>query len=207
MPVAALVMCLSEPGVSTLFGSAYSTAPLYLSLLSLTYIFPAFGSLSTGNFISSQGKTTFILYITLLSAAIGIPLGYILILQFGVLGLIVTTLIPQIPNAIISLYWIKKHYELTVDWRSSTKILLSSALAAALTYLLILELGFSSFIRLIIGAVFFIFVFGAATLLTQTIDKSDIENLHSMTSGIGIIGKIINRILNIIEKLMETIKL
>ena len=206
VPVAALVMCLAEPAVSTLFGTAYSLAPLFLALLAINYFFPAFGTLSTGNFITSQGKTTFILYLTLLAAAIGIPLGYVLIMQFGVLGLIVTSLVPGIPTTIIPLYWIRKHYELTVDWRSSAKILLSSAIAAALTYVLILELGFSSLIRLIIGVVFFAFVFVAAALLTQTINKSDIENLRGMVSGLGTIGKIFNRVLNIIEKLVETLK-
>jgi O-antigen/teichoic acid export membrane protein len=198
-------MCLSQPAVSTLFGKTYSTAPLFLALLAITYIFPAFGSLSTSNFINSQGKTTFNLYLTIITAAIGFPMGYILILQFGVLGLIATALIAGIPSTVISLYWVRKHYELTVDWRSSAKILLSSAVAAALTYALISELGFSNWIRLIIGIVFFAFVFIAAALLTQTIDKSDIENLRNMVSGLGIIGKIFNRILNIIEKLMKTL--
>jgi O-antigen/teichoic acid export membrane protein len=206
VPVAALVMCLAEPAVSTLFGKTYSTAPLFLALLAITYIFPAFGSLTTGNFISSQGKTTFILYLTLITAAIGFPMGYILIMKFGVLGLIVTSLVTGIPSTVIQLYWIRKHYELTVDWRSSAKILLSSAIAAALTYILISELSFSSWIRLIIGAVFFAVVFAAATLLTQTIDKSDIENLRGMVSELGIIGKIFNYILNIIEKIMKTLK-
>jgi O-antigen/teichoic acid export membrane protein len=206
VPVAALVMCLAQPAVSTLFGKTYSTAPLFLALLAINYVFTAFGSLTTGNFISSQGKTTFILYLTLLTAAIGFPIGYILIMQFGVLGLIATSLVTGIPSTVITLYWIRKHYELTVDWRSSAKILLSSTIAAALTYVLILELGFSSWIRLIIGIVFFAFVFVAATLLTQTINKSDIENLRGMVSDLGIIGKIFNRVLNIIEKLMEILK-
>jgi O-antigen/teichoic acid export membrane protein len=206
VPVAALVMCLAEPAVSTLFGKTYSSAPLFLALLAITYILPAFGTLSIGNFIGSQGKTTFILYLTLLTAAIGFPMGYILILHFGVLGLIVTSLVDGIPTTIIMLYWIRKHYGLTVDWRSSAKILLSSAIAAALTYVLISELGFSSWIRLIIGVVFFTFVFVAAALLTQTINKIDIENLRGMVSELGIIGKIFNRILNIIEKLMKTVK-
>ena len=169
-------------------------------------LYTPFGSLSTGNFISSQGKTTFILYLTLITAAIGFPMGYILIMKFGVLGLIVTSLVTGIPSTVIQLYWIRKHYELTVDWRSSAKILLSSAIAAALTYILISELSFSSWIRLIIGAVFFAVVFAAATLLTQTIDKSDIENLRGMVSELGIIGKIFNYILNIIEKIMKTLK-
>jgi O-antigen/teichoic acid export membrane protein len=207
VPVAALVMCLAESAVSTLFGKAYSTAPLFLALLAIAYIFPAFGSLSTGNLLISQGKTSLILYLTLITAAIGFPMGYILILHFGVLGLIVTSIVDGIPYTIIGLYWIGKHYELTVNWRSSAKILLSSALAAALTYILIYEIGFSSWIRLIIGSVFFIFVFVAAALLTQTINKIDIENLRGMVSDLGLIGKIFNRVLNIIEKLMETLKL
>jgi O-antigen/teichoic acid export membrane protein len=206
VPVAALVMCLAGPAVSTLFGKSYSTAPLFLALLAISYVFTAFGSLTTGNFISSQGKTTFILYLTLITAAIGLPVGYILILRLGVLGLIVTSIVTAIPSTVIQLYWIRKHYELTVDWVSSAKILLSSAVAAALTYVLISELGFSSWIRLIIGIVFFAVVFVAATLLTQTINKSDIENLRSMVSGLGMIGKIFNYSLNIIEKLMKTLK-
>ncbi|MGD0451419.1 MAG: flippase [Candidatus Bathyarchaeia archaeon] len=206
VPVAALVMCLSQPAVSTLFGETYSTAPLFLALLAINYLFTALGSLSVGNFFSSQGKTAFLLYLTLISAAIGIPMGYVLILQFGVLGLIVTSIVSGVPSTIISLYWIRKQYELTVDWVSSTKILLSSALAAILTFILISELGFSSWIRLIIGIIFFAFIFVTASLLTKTIDKSDIENLRSMVSGIGIIGKISTRILDIIEKLMNTLK-
>jgi O-antigen/teichoic acid export membrane protein len=206
VPVAALVMCLAEPAVSTLFGKTYSTAPLFLALLAINYTLPAIGSLSTGNFINSQGKTTFILYLTIITAAIGFPMGYILILRLGVLGLIVTSLVSGIPSTIIMLYWIRKHYGLTVEWRSSAKILLSSAIAAALTYALISELDFSNWLRLIIGIVFFTFVYVAAALLTQTINKYDIENLRGMVSGLGIIGKIFNRILNIIEKLMKILK-
>jgi O-antigen/teichoic acid export membrane protein len=207
VPVAALVMCLAEPAVSTLFGTTYSMAPLFLALLAITYVYTAFGNLSLGNFIISQGKTTFYLYLFLINAAMGFPMGYILIMHFGVLGLIATSLVTPIFTIIIMLYWVKKHYGLTVDWRSSAKILLSSTIAAALTYVLILELNFSSLMRLIIGLVFFTIVFVTVVLLTQTMNKSDIENLRGMVSGLGTIGNIINRILNIIEKLMEILRL
>ena len=130
-------------------------------------------------------------------------MGYILIMQYGVLGLIVASLVDGIPTIIIMLYWIRKNYGLTVDWRSSAKILLSSAVPAALTFMLVSELNFPSLIRLIIGAVFFAFVFVAVALLTRTLNKSDIENLRGMVSGLGVIGKIFNYVLSIIEKLME----
>ena len=202
VPVAALVMCLAEPAVSTLFGQSYMSAPLFLALLSFTYFFPAFGSLSVGNFLSSQGKTTFILYLTLIAVAIGLPLGYALIMLFGVLGLIATSLITGIVTTIIPVVWVRKNYGLTVDLGSSAKIVLSSMVSAALTFLLVSELGFSSYIRLIIGVVFFALVFVAATLLTKSISKFDVENLSSMANGLGIVGKILCRILSIYRKLM-----
>jgi O-antigen/teichoic acid export membrane protein len=202
VPVAALVMCLAEPAVSTLFGQSYMSAPLFLALLSFIYFFPAFGSLSVGNFLSSQGKTTFILYLTLIAVAIGLPLGYALIMLFGVLGLIATSLITGIVTTIIPVVWVRKNYGLTVDLGSSAKIVLSSMFTAAVTFLLVSQLGFSSSIRLIIGVVFFALMFLAVTLLTKTINKSDIENLSSMATGLGIIGKILCRILSIYQKLI-----
>jgi stage V sporulation protein B len=207
VPVAALVMSLAEPATTTLFHNAYPTAPLYLALLSLTYIFPAFGSLSVTNFFNSQGKTKLVLYLTLIAAAIGFPLGYLLIMQLGVLGLIITSIAAGIPTTIIGLYWIKKEYALTVNWQSSAKILLSSTIAATSTYTLITTITFSSPIRLTIGVIFFLLIFITAALLTRTINKTDINNLRDMTTGLGAIGKTINHILNILEKTMQTLKL
>jgi O-antigen/teichoic acid export membrane protein len=207
IPVAALVMCLAEPAVSTLFGQSYGSAPFFLALLSLTYFFPALGSLSSSNFLNSQGKTTFIMYLMLLEVAIGLPLGYVLIMSFGVLGLIVTTLVTGIVTSIIPVVWVRKNYGLSVDWVSSAKIVLSSSVAAIATFLLISELNFSSLIRLIIGSVIFTLIFVAAILLTKTLTKTDVESLSAMASGLGVVGKIFCYVLNIHKKMMEYLRL
>jgi O-antigen/teichoic acid export membrane protein len=200
-------MAVSKPAISTLFVDKYQTAPLFLALLSISYLYVALGSLSAGNLIISQGKTTLSLKFALLTAAIGFPMGYILIMQFGAIGLIVSSLISGLPSFFISLAWVKKHYKVTVDWRSSAKILLSSGLASALTYLFIEQLSFASWVELILGVGVFILVFGSASLLTRAIDRSDIYSLQTMTSGLGLIGKILNRLLNVLEKIMSTLKL
>ena len=207
LPVAALVMCLSQPAVATLFGTTYSSAPLFLTLLAVTYVYTAFGSLTNTNFILSQGKTKFNLCLSLITAAIGFPLGYLLIMHFGVLGLIITTITTGLPSLTIALFWINKHYGLTVEWRSSIKILISSLTTAMLTYALEALLPFSSWIRLIVGLIFFITVFTTATLLIRTLNKGDLENLRAMASGLGLLGKIINIILNLMEKTITTLKL
>lgn len=158
VPVVALVMALAEPGVSVLFGNSYAAAPLFLALLAIGYAYAAFGNLSTSNLINSQGHTNFILKTTILTACVGLPIGSVLVLQFGVLGLIVTSLIEGVPSLVISLYWIRKHYGVTVDWGASAKILFSSALAAAIAFAAVSVVSLSSWVELVLGAAVFVLV-------------------------------------------------
>ena len=206
VPVATLVMSLAEPAVTTLFGNTFAIAPLFLSLLSLTYMNTAIGNLTTGNFIISQGKTRFNFYLQALTAVIGFPLGYFLIMKFGVMGLIAIMLTAGLPSLFISLFWIKKHYELTVDWKSSLRIVLSSLITAALTYALVSHLSLPSYLRLIIGVAVFSLVFILIALLTRAVDESDIKNLREIAKGLGMLEKPISLIINIVDYLRRILK-
>jgi stage V sporulation protein B len=207
VPVAALVACLAEPAVSTLFGTTYNAAPLFLALLALSYVYTAFGNLSFGSLINSQGQTRYILKLSALTGCIGFPLGYALIMNFGVLGLIVTSLTAGIPSLIIGLRFIRKNYGVTVDWSSSAKILVSSAIAASVTYTAISQLSLSSWIELLLGVLIFLIVVVPSILLTKSINPDDIKNLRGMTSGLGVVGRLLNKVLNILERLMTMLKL
>ena len=202
VPAATAIITLAQPAVSTLFGEKYGDAPLFLALLAISYLYSALGNLSLGNLINSQGKTKFNLKLTLVTSAIGFPLSLILIPKFGIIGLIITTLTAGIPSLIIALHWIKKHYSVTVDWTSSTKILLSSGTAAAITYTILSQLSFSSWIKLIIGGTIFLFTFLTITLSIRTVNRSDINNLREMLSELGPLSHLLNFLLNIIEKLI-----
>jgi len=152
------------------------------------------------------GQTTFNLIIAVITAAAGFPLGFILISNYGVIGLIVTALTAGIPGIIASLIFIKKRYSVTVHWKSSAKILISSITAATLTYLLLTQLtAFSSLTRLIIGVVIFTPTYLAAAIFTKTFNTEDINSLREMTSGLGPLRPILNTILNLIEKIMKTL--
>jgi O-antigen/teichoic acid export membrane protein len=201
VPAAAIVITLSRPGISILFPE-YPSAPLFLALLAVNYLYTALGNLSIGNLINSQGQTKFNLKLSLITFAIGFPLSILLISQFGILGLIIITLTAGIPSLIIALRWLKKQYEVTVDWASSAKILLSGALASAITYALITQLAFSNLTALIVGAIVFLLTFIIAIVLTRAITKSDIDNMRNTTTVLGPLARIANLILNIIEKLL-----
>jgi len=202
VPVSAMVIALAQPGIGTIYQNRYVEAPLFLALLSATYLYTALGSLSVSNLINGQGYTTFNMYLSILTAAIGFPLSFLLVSHFGVIGLIVTTLIVGLPSLFISLRFIKKQFGVSVDWVSSAKILFSSAVTAILTYVLIAQLAFSNPIRLLIGIIAFVVIFIIATLFTRTIDRGDITSLREIINVLGPLRKPLRFLLNIIEKLM-----
>ncbi|MEM2099418.1 MAG: polysaccharide biosynthesis C-terminal domain-containing protein, partial [Candidatus Bathyarchaeia archaeon] len=206
IPATAIVMVLAKPGIGVLFPE-YSHAPLFLALLAITYLFTAAGNLSLGNFINSQGHTRFNLLLALLTSAIGFPLSVVLIAKFGIIGLIATSLTAGIPSLIIALIWLRKRYNVTVDWVSSAKILLSATGAAAATYVVVAYLNFSNWVSLIVGVVIFVFTYSLMVLLTRAIDKADINNMRGMLGGLGQLRRPIYFALAIIEKLMKLFRL
>ena len=202
VPITFLVMSLAEPAIHTLFPVGFSQAPFFLMLLSIGYLFTAFGNLSAGNLINSQGDTKYTLKLSVLQIVIGFPLGFVLISQFGIIGLIVSSLTVALPGLALSLNFIKKRYGVSVDWGASGKILLSSAITGVLTYLLVTWLPFISPIRLVIGVVMFVAAFVLIAVFTRTITRADLENIQTLVSGLGPLRKPLHVMLGIIEKLM-----
>ena len=207
VPMTALVMCLAVPAVSTLFGGTYSAAPLFLALLAFQYLFTTFGSLSIGGLLSGQGNTSFILKMAILTLCVGFPVGYVGIIYFGVLGLIVTSLIAGLPSLIWGLLFVRKTYGVSVDWLSSAKILGASAIAASVTFGAITLFSFSSLVELVLGTSIFIIVLVPTALLVRSISRRDISNLIGMVGGLGAVGRLISRVLVFLEKIMDVFNL
>ena len=203
IPVASLVMALSRPAVFTLFGDKFEFTPLFLLMLSSVYLFVAFGSLSVNSLLTGQGKTRVVMKLGLWTAAIGFPLSYVLISQFGVIGLILTTLTAGLPTLVISRVLIWRYYNLTISWVFSGKILFSSAVPAVLTYLVVSYTNFANWLQLIIGVCVFLPIFLVLVLFTKTVERSDVDNLRNMTASLGPLHKIFAFLMNIVEKIMN----
>ena len=203
LPVTIMVMALAQPAIGTIFEDKYVQAPLYLGLLSVIYLFTALGSLSSGNLINGQGYTKYNLKLTLLTVAIGFPLSFVLISQFGIIGLIVTTTVVSLPSLFLSLRFIKKNFGVSMDWVYSAKITLSSATAGILTYVAVTELPFSNPVRLIIGVVIFVIAFLLLAVVTRTLNKVDLANINAIANALGPLRKLLILLLRLIEKLMN----
>jgi O-antigen/teichoic acid export membrane protein len=202
VPVAFMVMALSQPGVSTIFGAKYSHTPLYLALYVVTFVYTAFGYLSIENIIKSQGKTDVNMKLALLSSGIALVLNVVLIPTFGILGFLATNIVSGIPSLVIALWWIKKNYSATINWISSAKILLASILAAAVTYVVTLQLSLPSWMKLIVGAILFLATYLVATPLFGAINKADIRTFQEIVCGLGPLAPLFVLPLSLIERLV-----
>jgi O-antigen/teichoic acid export membrane protein len=203
VPVTAMIMALAQPAINTIFEGKYEQAPFYLALSAVTYLLTALGSLSVGNLINSQGYTKYNLKLTLLTVIIGFPLSFGLISQFGIIGLIVTSLAVGLPSLFLSLRFIKKNFDVSIDWTSSAKIMFSSGTAAILTYISISQLPFSSLIQLVIGVIIFAIAVLLLAAITRTINKADLVNIRQIVNALGPLRKPLVFVVKLIEKLMD----
>jgi O-antigen/teichoic acid export membrane protein len=200
VPATMVLMALSGPIVGTLYGEKYVYAPVFLTIYVIGNLLAVFGSLSSGGLLNGLGETRIPMVQSIVTVAIGLPLGIVLIPMFGITGLIVATVVAGLPSMFWALYWIWKHYKAKADFQSSAKILAASAIAAVMAYLPTVFLNTANWIKLIIGLAIFltVYVFGAP--LIGAICQDDITNLRSMFSSLGIVSKIMNLPLTGAEK-------
>lgn len=203
VPTTLMVVSLSTPAVATLFPGKYEFTPLYLSLYVLLYLYTSIGYLSSGNLIKSQGRTDINLKLAILTTTLGIFLGISLIPAFEAVGIIAANLISVLPTLIIYLWWIKKHYNATIDWKSSTKILAASTLSATVTYTFVAITNLPNWITLILGASLYLTTYIIFSPLIGAINQNDTKNLKEMLKALGPITIILTIPINLIEHLTK----
>ena len=200
VPATMALMALSGPMIGTLYGEKYVYGPFFLTIYVIGNLFVVLGSLSSGGLLSGLGETRILLKQSILTLAIGLPLGVVLIPMFGITGLIIASIFAGLPSMFWGLYWIWKHYKAKADFQSSAKILAASAIAASAAYLPTYFLNTANWIKLVIGLIIFLTVYILGAPILGAISQPDINNLRTMFSGIGIVSKIINLPLNAAEK-------
>jgi O-antigen/teichoic acid export membrane protein len=137
---------------------------------------------------------------SIIAIMVGLPLGFFLIPTLGITGLIIANIFAGVPGLLWVLYWIWKHYDARADFHSSARILLASGIAAFVTYLPTYFLSAANWTKLVIGLIIFltVYVFGAP--IVGAVSLTDINNLRTMFSGMGVISKIIDIPLKAAEK-------
>jgi len=203
IPATTAVMVLSEPMIGTLFGEQWVYAPLYLTLYVIKNLFSGFGNLSVNNLLTGIGKTKIVMKFSLLRLLLGVVLSFLLIPSLGVIGVILVYLVAGVPSVFLGLRWIWKHYNVTVDWGSSARIYLASAVSAAITFVILNFLNTADWMKLIVGGIIFLIIYIIVAPSIGAVDQDDIQNLKIMLSSMGFISKIVNIPLDIVAKIAQ----
>lgn len=202
VPATMAVIVLSKPMISTLFGEKWVYAPLFLTLYVISNLFVVFGSISMSSLLTGLGETKMLMKLSLLTMSIGLPLAFLLIPTLGITGVILGTILAGLPSMFYGLHWIWKRYEVKADFKSSTKIFIASTIAAITTYSFLTFINTADWITLITGGIIFLAVYTLTVPTIGAINQSDINNLRTMLSGLGIISKLMNIPLTLAERVM-----
>ena len=203
IPVTMAIVVLATPLIGTLYGNKWPYAPFFLALSTVFYLLSLSGIRSSGTLLSAVGETKLLMEMSALSLILGIPAAFLLVPQFGIIGIIVGLQLTGWPSAFIGLYYIWKHYGTKADFVGSAKISLASVLATVAVYLFMTFFTTSYWVTLVVGIILFVVVYLISAPLVGAINQSDVNNLRSMFSGSGVISKLLGIPLTIIEKLLK----
>lgn len=201
VPATMAVMVLSKPMISTLFGEKWVYSPLFLTVYVAGNLIVLMGSLSLGGFLAGVGETKIQMKLGIVTLLVGVPLAFLLIPTYGILGVIVGSTIAGLPSLFWGLHWISRRYEVNADFKSSGKILVASAIAAIASHASISFLYTNEWIRLTVGVIAFLTVYITTAPLIGAVTTDDIHNLTTMLSGFGIVSKLFNIPLNFAERI------
>jgi O-antigen/teichoic acid export membrane protein len=215
VPSTILLMTLSTPLVTTLFGDKFPFAPIFLTLSIAVNLYVVFGNISLNTFQNGIGATRQVMKQSVLSLVISLPLSYALIYyltliggtaggQFNaVVGGIISILISSVPGMVWGLIWSYQKYKAKADFKVSAKIVFASLLAAGVTSLFLFAFNLPSWVMLVLGALIFLVVYSVAAPLIGAINRDDVDNLMTMISGLGVISTVANYFLSYMRKLCK----
>jgi len=206
IPATLAFIVLSRSMIGTLYGDKWSYASTLLALSVLANLFAVWGNLSIFSLLPALGETKFLMKLGLLTVCVGVPLAFILIPRFGIIGVIIGALVDGIPSNVIAILRAKNKYGAVMDFKSSGKILLTSLTAALTAYLFLYFLNMAYWIQLVAGFVLFCGVYLTLTPLSGAITREDIRSLKEIFSSLGIISKILDIPLTLMEKIVPAKK-
>ncbi len=202
VPATMAMFILATPLIGTLYGDRWPFAPSFLALMAVFYLLSLSGLRSLGSLLSAIGETRLLLEMAALSLIISIPMAFLLVPWLGIIGMIVGLQVAAFPSTFIGLYLIWKRYGAKADFGASAKIFLASALGAITVYVFLMFFSLGYWLSLVVGLVLFLAVYLISAPLIGAITISDITNLRTLFSGLGIISKLLEIPLKILEKIV-----
>jgi len=204
LPMVALLMILARPLVTLFLGTGYEGAWIYLTLLALNQLFYGRGGTHLRRLLIAQGENVFIMKLDALNSVIGVILSLILIPVYGIMGLILAYLVRGWPSYLILLNTAYKKFHVKPPFQHILRYY-ASVFAMFVTILLMNVVYMDDLTKLVLGSVVGLATYLIAAIFFGAIKEEDVSVLRAIFKSQPIIGKIADKFLVLIEKILNKI--
>lgn len=201
IPIVIGMAALSEQIINIVY-PGYGKASWFLTLYSLNFLFIGMGSLGLGNLLNSQDKTGENFRGTIYNVVFSIPLVFILIPRWGVTGLLISQILTK-PGFFRNIWWTWRNMGIAPDWTASAKIYLSAAVAYLSTAILLSHFHHRNSVEFIAGGLLLVVVYAAGIVILGVVDLQDLENLRTLTRGLGPLSPLFNLLLDCLRLFLK----
>ena len=157
----------------------------FLSLSTLIFLYASLGQFSISDILNGQGETRKNMILDLSNAAVGWPLAIVLVPYFQIVGLIMTTIFSGIPRIVLGSFWVKKLYNISIDWGVTAKIFLLSLIAGLITFSSVNPFNLPDWMQLLVGITVLSAISSVLAPLFKVVNSDDIQNLRTIFSETG----------------------
>jgi O-antigen/teichoic acid export membrane protein len=202
-PVIAVIMAMSNQIIQVLYNADYQQAPLYMNLYLAAYFFVGIGSISNLRLLNSRKLTKDTFNVMLLQTVVTLPLTYLLILRWGVVGMLVSELVGPRLGMLYGIYVIKKKFGFTFDFGSSLKLFVSAFAAYLVSSTLFSVLDLNPWLELVLGTLLVLLVYIGGIVVLRVLVKRDIRNMCSISDAFGPLAGVFRVLLSLVGRFVE----
>ena len=203
IPATVIVAILAKDIVYTLYGSSYGSAPFFLQLYILTFLYSGLGSTVLGYLFNGIGETRVVFKCSLINLIAFLLLAPILATSYHVPGLIVASLISGSLSLAYGLFIAIKKINVSLDLKASLRIYLASFLSAIPVLALLHISPLNNILNLAINGPIFLLTYLTLLPLTRAIHQPDLDNFKLMFSNLKIVWPILKPVLTYEAKLLN----
>jgi O-antigen/teichoic acid export membrane protein len=197
-PITFAIIALSDQFVDILYGPTYTQTSLYMQLFMLNFLFIGIGRIVNLNLLNSQRETKITFRVTLIQLILGVPMGFLLIPRYGVLGFIIIQLTAPKIGLLYSLIWIKRSYGIAPNFRDVAKLFISSIVGFLVCTLFLRFSSFGAWIELIAGGIIIMLSYLIMILASGALRKENLRDIQKLLGNYELLASIIDPVFSVL---------
>jgi O-antigen/teichoic acid export membrane protein len=205
LPIAFLLILLSNEIVEIVYGSTYQPASLFLAIFCLTYFLVGLGYLTLSSFFNGLGETKTTLKASIIALIALIVLSPALTKTYSVPGLIIASLIASTASTIYGSYIARKNFQIKFDIRSIVRIYLISAVCS-IPLLVFHFTHLPALFNVPIGGLLYLITYATLTPLAGIMTIPEIQMAKRITQKIPLLKLFAKPLLKYEENILRMIK-